>query len=217
MQGYPHGTNGLCSGLEKRYGFIDTRKREPSIDSSVEIGFGVLAAVPSSGYVYPLLGRPHDSLLPLKAGDGYNVSFCTYVGATFDASTTNLTYQIPAPDSAAKFSEPLEVVLSFLSPITPTSTLRQSIPASYMTVHVSGGFDIDIYVDINGQWASGDREVDIVWEFNQQEFTKGKGLKTWKIRRRTELLLSEIRDRAEWGTLHFSAPSVRHTVYMPRY
>ena len=77
-----------------------------------------------------------------------------------------------------------------------------------MTVHVSGDFDVDIYVDINGQWASGDREVDIVWEFGRQELPRGKALKTWKIRRQTEWLLSEIRDRAEWGTLHFSAPSV---------
>lgn len=144
----------------------------------------------------------------------FNVSFCTYVGATFDASTTNLTYQIPAPVSAndtLPFQEPLEVVISFLSPITPTSTLRQSIPASYVTVHVSGGFDIDIYIDINGQWASGDRASNIVWEFGEQHLAKGHGLKTWKIRRQTELLLSEIRDRAEWGTLHFSAPwDVRH-------
>lgn len=27
------------------------------------MGFGVLAALPDSGDVYPLLGRPHDSLL----------------------------------------------------------------------------------------------------------------------------------------------------------
>ncbi|KAL9101792.1 MAG: hypothetical protein Q9163_002988 [Psora crenata] len=175
------------------------------------IGFGVLAAVPESGLVYPLLGRPHDSLSPPGRSHGYNVSFCTYVGTTFDASTTNLTYLIPAPLSATKSTGSLRVVLSFLSPITPTSTLRQSIPASYLTVHVSGQFDVDIYVDINGQWASGDREVDIVWEFDQQELPQGKSLKTWKIRRQSEWLLSEIRDRAEWGTVHFSGPSdVRH-------
>ena len=27
-----------------------------------QMGFGILAAVPDSGFVYPLLGRPHDSL-----------------------------------------------------------------------------------------------------------------------------------------------------------
>lgn len=137
------------------------------------------------------------------------------MGATFDASTTNLTYLIPAPVSFAKSTAPLEVVISFLSPITPTSTLRQSIPASYMTVHVSGGFDIDIYVDINGQWVSGNRASEIVWEFSQQELGDGKGLKTWKIRRETEQLLSEWRDQAEWGTLHFSAPAVGSSKPIP--
>ena len=77
-----------------------------------------------------------------------------------------------------------------------------------MTVHVSGGFDVDIYVDINGQWASGDRGSQIVWDLDQQQLGEDKGLKTWKIRRETEQLFSEIRDQAEWGTLHFSAPSV---------
>ena len=79
-----------------------------------------------------------------------------------------------------------------------------------MTVHVSGGFDIDIYVDVNGQWVSGNRASEIVWEFGQQELAENKGLKTWKIRRETEQLLSETRDQAEWGTLHFSAPAVSH-------
>ena len=80
-----------------------------------------------------------------------------------------------------------------------------------MTVHVSGGFNVDIYVDVNGQWVSGNRGSRIVWEFGQQQLGSGRGLKTWKIRRETEQLLSEWRDQAEWGTLHFSAPSdVRH-------
>ena len=77
-----------------------------------------------------------------------------------------------------------------------------------MVVHVSGGFNVDIYVDINGQWASGDRASQLVWDFGQQDLGEGKALKTWKIRRETEQLFSEVRDQAEWGTLHFSAPSV---------
>lgn len=144
----------------------------------------------------------------------FNVSFCTYLGATFDASTTNLTYHIPAPRTL-KSTQPLEIIISFLSPITPTSTLRQSIPASYMTVHVSGGFNVDIYVDVNGQWASGDRGSRIVWDFDQQQIGGDKALKTWKIRRETEELFSEVRDQAEWGTLHFSAPSVGPSSRLP--
>ncbi|KAL9610023.1 MAG: hypothetical protein Q9167_005237 [Letrouitia subvulpina] len=170
-----------------------------------------MATVPGSGNVYPLLGRPHDSL-SLKHNAAYNITFPTYVGASFDASATNFTYLIPAPAPLPQSTEPLELVLSFLSPITPTSTLRQSIPASYMAVHVKGSFNIDVYVDLNGQWVSGNRGSMIVWELDHKELgNSGKGLKTWKIQRETELLLSEERDQAEWGTLHFTAPSdVRH-------
>jgi hypothetical protein len=37
-------------------------ERWPYFYTGEEIGFGVLAAVPDEGVVYPLLGRPHDSL-----------------------------------------------------------------------------------------------------------------------------------------------------------
>ena len=86
-----------------------------------------------------------------------------------------------------------------------------------MTVHVSGTFDIDIYVDVNGQWVSGDRASEIVWDFGEQQLSEDKGLKTWRIRRETELLLSEVRDQAEWGTLHFSAPLVGSTNSIPNW
>ena len=132
-----------------------------------------------------------------------------YMGAQYDASTTNLTYRIPAPSTFPGSVNDTEVVLSFLCPITPTSTLRQSIPASYLTVHVKGSFNIDIYIDVNGQWVSGNRGNRIVWDLHQSKLSKSeKGIKTWRIKRETEQLLTEWNDRAEWGSLHFSAPSV---------
>lgn len=136
----------------------------------------------------------------------YNVSYPTYLGANYDASTTNLSYSIPSPNSSSK---PAKLVLSFLSPITPTSTLRQSLPAAYVTVFVEGTFDIVIYIDVNGQWVSGDRGSQLTWELSQTAFDGGKtGLKTWTFKRQTEELFTEYRDRAEWGSLHFSAPAV---------
>ncbi|KAH9223984.1 hypothetical protein DL95DRAFT_323391 [Leptodontidium sp. 2 PMI_412] len=170
-----------------------------------EVGLSVLAAVAKSDTVFPLLGRPQDSLP--KSGERFTVSYPKYLGATFDASTTNLTYHIPAPSSS---HDPAEIILSFLSPITPTSTLRQSIPASYLTVHVSGNFEIDLYIDLNGLWVSANRGNEIVWELDQSRSsaTAGQGpLKTWKIRRRVEQLLTEDADRGEWGTLHFTGPA----------
>ncbi|KAI4180125.1 MAG: hypothetical protein L6R41_007437 [Letrouitia leprolyta] len=181
----------------------------PMFWTGERIGFSILATVPGTDDVYPLLGRAHDSL-SLVHNPGYNISFPSYLGAQFDASATNFSYSIPAP--AESESKPVKLTLSFLSPITPTSTLRQSIPASYLTVHVEGGFNVNVYIDINGQWVSGNRASRIVWEMAERQLgNTDNGLKTWKIRRETELLLSEHRDQAEWGVLHFTGPSdVRH-------
>jgi hypothetical protein len=167
-----------------------------------------MAAVPETNDVYPLLGRPQDSLEWSHAS--YNISFPTYLGATFDASTTNLSYSI---------GDKLSVKLSFLSPITPSSTLRQSIPAAYLTVVVKGSTDLDLYIDVNGEWVSGNRGNEIRWELTQPGAGKSTEtrIKTWKVRRSSEQLLTEFADRAEWGTLHFSAPvDVNHQAGVSR-
>ena len=84
-----------------------------------------------------------------------------------------------------------------------------------MTVHVKGSFNVNLYVDLNGQWVSGNRGSQIVWELAHQQLGKSdKGLKTWKIRRETELLLSEVRDQAEWGTFYFTGPSVSPKLHL---
>ena len=137
----------------------------------------------------------------------YNVSFPIYKGAHYDASTTNLTYSIPTPEKNGS-SDPIEITISFLSPITPTSTVRQCIPAAYISVHVTGTVNVNIYMDLNGQWVSGDRGKDIVWEHTETSLGGDTpGLKTWRLRTRDEQQLTEFQDRAEWGTLLFSAPS----------
>lgn len=167
-----------------------------------------MAAVPETGNVYPLLGRPQDSIP--HSTSSYNLSYPTYLGATFDASTTNLSYAINTPSVGG---DQLTLTLSFLSPITPSSTLRQSIPAAYMTVLVEGTTDIDLYVDVNGEWVSGNRANTIRWELAEPDRKKGAldpeaiQLKTWKVRRDNEELFTEFNDRSEWGTLHFSGPA----------
>ncbi|KAF1816327.1 DUF1793-domain-containing protein [Eremomyces bilateralis CBS 781.70] len=180
----------------------------PMFYTGQEIGFSVLASVPSSNLAYPLLGRPQDSL-EARPDAGYNVSFPNYRGASYDASTTNLTYEIPSP-SHSNTSEPVEIVLSFLSPITPTSTVRQSIPATYLSIYASGSFDVVLSVDLNGLWVSGDTSSEIEWQLEHFELDSNRSLKTWMVKRRSEALFTEHWDRGEWGTLAFSAPSDVH-------
>lgn len=79
-------------------------------------------------------------------------------------------------------------------------------------MHVEGSFDVDIYLDVNGQWVSGFPDSQIQWEMSKQK-TSGaaEGLKTWTVKRRDQIIFAEEKDQAEWGQLHFTAPDdVRH-------
>lgn len=168
----------------------------PQFWTGSTVGFAVMARVPETGTVYPLLGRPHDFL---TKSSNYGVDFAEYHGATYDASTTNLTYSLGGSD--------VRVTLSFLSPITPTSTFRQSLPASYLNVFVEGSLDVSIFIDINGEFVSGHRDSQITWDFKQSNGSKhADAIKTWSFKRATEQILTESWDKAEWGTFHFSGP-----------
>lgn len=136
----------------------------------------------------------------------YTIAYAAYKGAQYDASTTNLTYLIRGLNKLTT-AEHAFITLSFLSPITPTSTLRQAIPGAYFSVHVQGNLDVNIYVDVNGQWVSGKRESLIEWGLTEQE-SRGtaEGIKTWRVKRRVEQVFSETDDQAEWGQLHFTGP-----------
>jgi hypothetical protein len=75
---------------------------------------------------------------------------------------------------------------------------------------VHGSFDVDIYIDLNGLWVSANRGNQIQWQFEQASSSLSgsqKPLKTWKVRRTVEQLLTEDADRAEWGTLQFTGPA----------
>jgi hypothetical protein len=140
----------------------------------------------------------------------YRIAYPVYKGAQYDASTTNLSYVLPAPSYA---NESIEITLSFLSPITPDSTVRQAIPASYFTIFVSGPVDVDIYTDVNGQWVSGDRGKSVIWGLDDHHLDGKHALKSLYMRREHEEVLKEIEDRGEWGTLYFTGPAhVRHEV-----
>ncbi|KAK4127721.1 DUF1793-domain-containing protein [Parathielavia appendiculata] len=177
----------------------------PMFWTGAPVGFSVMASVSDTATVYPLLGRPHDSLP--RDDSSYKVVYPEYLGATFDASTTNLTYRIlgRVPNQSARLT------LSFLSPITPSSTLRQSIPAAYLTVIVEGCLNVNIYTDANGDWVTGNRDNLVRWElqrlFRSPRDGTDTALKSWKVGRVHEQLFTEFADRAEWGAMYFSGPA----------
>jgi hypothetical protein len=79
-----------------------------------------------------------------------------------------------------------------------------------LAIYVEGRLDVNIYVDVNGQWVSGKPESLIEWGLVEQRGPT-EGLKTWKINRQVEQVFTETDDQAEWGQLHFTGPAgARH-------
>jgi hypothetical protein len=97
---------------------------------------------------------------------------------------------------------------TFLSPVTPHDFVRQSLPFSYLFVDFDvesiGNKTISVYTDISGEWASGDSNVDIEWEY-----TSRSGVGAHSIYRKVPLLFSEVAEQAEWGRAVYATSLVR--------
>lgn len=63
----------------------------------------------------------------------------------------------------------IEMVIEFLSPVSPKSKRLQSLPVSYPSVKVSSldgkSHSVQLYTDVAAGWASGDRAATIQWEY----------------------------------------------------
>ena len=72
-----------------------------------------------------------------------------------------------------------------------------------------GDFDIDVYMDLNGDWVSGDANSKIQWFMQSIEFDDSGSLLSWQVQKEDDQTFVENGDRAEWGRLHFTGPTVR--------
>ncbi|KAE8223704.1 hypothetical protein CF319_g3301 [Tilletia indica] len=99
--------------------------------------------------------------------------------------------------------------VTFLTPITPTDYLRQSIPASYIHFELDDPSaakrkKIQLYVDVDERWATGhDHDFD---NFPvKADIFRTNGTFQYAISRTQPEVLTEFRDRAEWGSFVFAA------------
>ncbi|KAJ5319775.1 hypothetical protein PENANT_c026G10365 [Penicillium antarcticum] len=88
----------------------------------------------------------------------------------------------------------VEVTLDFLSPVSPSNYLRQSLPFSYLTVHVSEskGHKIQVYSDIDARWTGQAGR-------SQRDFEKRDGLAIYSLTVEDASLYAEADDMALWG------------------
>lgn len=69
------------------------------------------------------------------------------------------------------------IVVTFLSPVTPHDYVSASVISSYMhvSVHSLDGkkHNVQLYTDISGEWVSGDRGVEIEWDYGVSQTNVG--------------------------------------------
>ncbi|KAI1785602.1 hypothetical protein LXA43DRAFT_1065747 [Ganoderma leucocontextum] len=59
---------------------------------------------------------------------------------------------------------PMNITVTFLSPIEPDDWVKQSIPFSYVSVEAQSlDYPVQVYSDITAEWASGDRSSLVCW------------------------------------------------------
>ena len=68
---------------------------------------------------------------------------------------------------------PIELIANFFTHIDPTDLKRLSLPASYIALSAraldGGSHKIQVYIDISGEWTSGDLKEELLWDYNTIE------------------------------------------------
>jgi uncharacterized protein YqiB (DUF1249 family) len=116
----------------------------------------------------------------------------------------------------------VQLTLEYLSPIEPGDLQRQSIPMAWVLVTArsidGASHDVSVYLDITGEWLSGDptSRQPPTEPFADQPFTwapvsvpySGGALQAWTMQLAEQQILTEVANRAQWGTIILATPQV---------
>ncbi|KAI4630367.1 hypothetical protein J4E80_001302 [Alternaria sp. BMP 0032] len=157
-----------------------------TLSSGQILGWTGLVKVDGNTFVW--MGKP----------DGYN-DFANQT--SYEYTSTKSIFTITAGDT-------VQLKVTFMSPLTPNDFKRQSLIFSYMNVEVSSldgsQHDVQIYTDISAEWTSGDVAAVAEWSYG----TTSDGIGYHKIWKQNQQSLSEVNDRAEWGSWYYSTEAV---------
>src|ERR1700685_1463269 len=105
----------------------------------------------------------------------------------------------------------VQITLEYLSPIEPGDLQRQSIPMAWVLVTArsidGASHDVSLYLDVTGEWLSGDPTQPFTWAPVTVPYTGG-ALQAWTMQLAEPQILTEIDDRAQWGTIILATPQV---------
>ena len=113
-------------------------------------------------------------------------------------------------------SRGVQITLEYLSPIEPGDLQRQSIPMAWVLVTArsidGASHDVSLYLDVSGEWLSGDPTQQFTWAPVSVAY-KGGALQAWTMQLAEPQILTEIDNRAQWGTIILATPKISGLSY----
>ncbi|KAM5545433.1 hypothetical protein V8D89_000471 [Ganoderma adspersum] len=112
---------------------------------------------------------------------------------------------------------PMNVTVTFLSPVEPDDWVKQSIPFSYVSVEAQSfdgnSYPVQMYSDISAEWESGDRSNPVV------TWSNGSTANSMyhQIELQNPAAETEIANQAQDGTTYYAISTVStiHIIYVP--
>src|SRR5579875_3060723 len=164
------------------------------------------------GASYKFAGDPTISLDVPNGGYGQQTTV-----ADFEAALAQTNLEVTATRSIFTFQGGgVQIALEFLSPIEPGDLRRQSIPMAWVLVTAQSidgsSHDVSVFLDISGEWLSGNSNDEFTWAPATVPYAGGT-LQVWTLQLANQQPLTDVGDRAMWGTIVWATPRVSGLTY----
>ncbi|KAF7352677.1 DUF1793-domain-containing protein [Mycena venus] len=107
---------------------------------------------------------------------------------------------------------PVDITVTFLSPVEPTDLVKQSIPFSYMAVSAAAtdgkSHTVQVYSDISAEWVSGDVGLTVNWNS-----TTSGAILTHQVQLSSPSVFAENSDHTQYGSAFYSTTNTVGATY----
>ncbi|KAI0737538.1 DUF1793-domain-containing protein [Daedaleopsis nitida] len=118
-------------------------------------------------------------------------------GATVNKATQKSLQFTSTQSIFVMTAGPVDLTITFLSPVEPTDLVNQSLPLSYYAISAAPNdgkpHTVQVYADISAEWVSGDNSLPVMWE------TSTDDVLTHQVALATQNTFTEINDRIQYG------------------
>ncbi|KAH8902414.1 DUF1793-domain-containing protein [Coniochaeta sp. PMI_546] len=119
------------------------------------------------------------------------------ISAEYTSTQTIFTFNV---------ADKVTLTVTFLSPVYPDDLAKQSQQFSYISAKAvssdGASHSVQVYMDVSGEWASGDLSQVITWDYNTSN-----GVSYHTFQRQNQAVFGETGEIAAWGTWYLATSS----------